>query len=204
MPATTVRPAGHMPVRRLLIALGVSSFVHLLAAGGWTGAPGARNSAAVSPFPLQAWLAGVPDAVPPHAPTPSLPAGQDVLPVAMPPVPPAPSAAPQSAVAPARTAVAGSAPDSRFYLARELDQYPAPLSGLTLDEARGNAAGSVRLWVSIDHAGKVIDAAVIDAEPPGVLEQDARERVLTTRFLPARRDGRPVNSRVLLELRRGA
>ena len=204
MPATTVRPAGHVPVRRLLIALGVSSFVHLLAAGGWTGAPGARNSAAVSPFPLQAWLAGAPDAVTTHAPMPSLPAGQDVLPVEMSPVPPAPSVALQSVVAPARTAVAGSAPDSRFYLARELDQYPVPLSRLALGESRGNAAGSVRLWVSIDHAGKVIDAAVIDAEPPGVLEQDARERVLTTRFLPARRDGRPVNSRVLLELRRGA
>ncbi len=200
MPATTVRPAGHVPVRRLLIALGVSLFVHFLAAGGWAGAPGARNSAAVSPLPLQAWLAGAPDAVTTHAPMPSLPAGQDVLPVEMSPASPAPSAALQSAVAPARTSVADSTPDSRFYLARELDQYPAPLSGLS---PGGPAAGSVRLWVSIDRAGRVVDAAVIDAEPPGVMEQVARERVLTTRFSPARRDGHPVNSRVLLELRHG-
>src|SRR3990167_4015919 len=110
MPAT-VRPAGHVPVRRLLIALGVSSFVHFLVAGGWAGAPGARNSAAVSPLPLQAWLAGAPDAVTTHVPMPSLPAGQDVLPVELSPVPPAPSAALQSAVAPARTSVADTTPD---------------------------------------------------------------------------------------------
>ncbi len=93
----------------------------------------------------------------------------------------------------------------RFYLARELDQYPSPLTALDPGAGtHGSATGSVRLWVSIDQAGQVVDAAVIDADPPGVREQSARELVLATRFLPARRDGRPVKSRVLLVLRHGA
>ena len=92
----------------------------------------------------------------------------------------------------------------RFYLARELDQYPSPLTALVPGAGtHGSATGSVRLWVSIDQAGQVVDAAVIDADPPGVREQSARELVLATRFLPAHRDGRPVKSRVLLVLRHG-
>ena len=92
---------------------------------------------------------------------------------------------------------ADSGPDLRFYLARELDQYPSPLSALHLDN------GSVRLWVSIDQTGRVVEVAVIDADPPGEFETLARERVLATRFAPAWRDGRPVKSRVLLVLGRG-
>jgi len=71
-----------------------------------------------------------------------------------------------------------------------------------LDSGRG--AGSARLWVSIDQTGRVVEAAVIDADPPGEFERLARERVLATLFVPARRDGRPVKSRVLLVLGRGA
>jgi TonB family protein len=201
MPAT-VRPA--VPVRRLLLALGVSSLVHFLVAGGWTGAPGARLPVVTSLSPLQAWLNAMPDPVNAPGSAPSMPAGQDELPVIAAPVTPAPPRIARAAAALAQTRVANSGPDPRFYLARELDQYPAPLTGLDLGEARGNAAGSVRLWVSIDHAGRVVDAVVIDAEPPGALEQAARERVLATRFLPGRRDGHPVKSRVLLDLRRGA
>ncbi len=95
---------------------------------------------------------------------------------------------------------AASGPDLRFYLARELDQYPLPLSTLNL----GNAVGGVRLRVSIDETGRVVDAAVIDTDPSGELERLARERVLATPFAPAWRDGRPVKSRVLLVLGRDA
>jgi len=74
------------------------------------------------------------------------------------------------------------------------------LTSLILDDGRGTAGG-VRLWVSIDQAGRVVDVAVIDADPPGEFERLARERVLATWFVPAERDGRPVKSRILLVLR---
>jgi len=89
-------------------------------------------------------------------------------------------------------------PDPRYYLARELDHYPAPLLPLSLPN---DVFGSIRLWVSVDHAGQVVDAAVIDADPPGLLERPVRDLVLSTRFMPARKNGHPVKSRVLLVLR---
>jgi len=88
--------------------------------------------------------------------------------------------------------------DARYYLARELDHYPAPLVPLGLPN---DAVGSIRLWVSVDRAGQVVDAVVIDAEPPGLLERPVRDLVLATRFTPARKNGHPVKSRVLLVLR---
>lgn len=196
-----------LPVQRLLIALGASLLAHFLIAGGWTGGAGPHYPAVAVP-PLQARLAPGPESA--NAPALDLPASATsaVLPVATPPLPP-----PPPRLRPARPATvvvtkpAGAAPrvtDMRFYLARELDQYPSPLTALDPGAGtQGSATGSVRLWVSIDQAGQVVDAAVIDADPPGVREQSARELVLATRFLPAHRGGRPVKSRVLLVLRYG-
>lgn len=120
----TVRLGGSVPARRLLIALGASLFVHVLVAGGWTGTgtPGAQHPVAASPPPLQAWLGAAPDPVAAPEPVPSLPAGQDVLPVIAAPVLPAPPRIARPAVALAQARVANSGPDPRFYLARELDQ----------------------------------------------------------------------------------
>lgn len=184
-----------VPGRRMLIALGLSLLVHFLMVGGW-GASGAARTTAVA-VPLQARLEPMPAALPALA-------AVDTSPAATAPQPERPvrraaiatSAAAVPELPPAGAAASG--PDLRFYLARELDQYPSPLSVLRLDN------GSVRLWVSIDQAGRVVDAAVIDADPPGELETLARERVLATRFVPAQRDGRPVKSRVLLVLGRGS
>jgi hypothetical protein len=95
-----------------------------------------------------------------------------------------------------------SVPDLHFYQARELDRYPVPLTPLNLQAAAGRA-GSVRLWLSIDHAGNAVDVAVIDADPSGDLASMARESLLATRFMPAVKNERPVKSRILLELRYG-
>lgn len=173
----------------------MSLLVHFLMVGGW-GASATRPPTTII-VPLQARLEPAPVALPPSA-------AADIPLVSAAPhpavssrrTPPASAAVAVVEQSPAGTAASG--PDLRFYLARELDQYPSPLSALRLDN------GSVRLWVSIDQTGRVVDAAVIDADPPGEIERWARERVLATRFVPAQRDGRPVKSRVLLVLGRGA
>ena len=187
------------PRRRMLIALGASLLMHVLLAGGWGSGKGSPASAVV---PLQARLEMISAELPPSAVV-------DIPRVTTAPQPAILSrrASPAAvsvgaAVEPLPGGAAGSGPDLRFYLARELDRYPSPLSALSLDHGRGT--GSVRLWVSIDQAGRVIAAAVIDADPPGEIEHLAHERVLATRFVPAWRDGRPVKSRVLLVLQQGA
>lgn len=186
----------HVAVRRMLIALGASLFLHFLMVGGW-GASGAARTVAIVLVPLQARLEPMPAILPP-------PAEVDTPAVITAPPPGILSrrASPASASAAAVAQSPASGTDPRFYLARELDRYPSPLSALSLDHGRGT--GSVRLWVSIDQAGRVIDAAVIDADPPSEFERLARERVLATRFVPAWRDGRPVKSRILLVLQQGA
>ncbi len=191
-------PPRHLPARRMLIALGVSLFVHFLIIGGWGGSAAARTVAIVL-MPLQARLEPMPAALPPLAEVDTpvvIPAAQLVVPSRR--APQATATAPQL---PAGTVASGT--DPRFYLAREVDRYPSPLSALGLDNGR-EAAGGVRLWVSIDQAGRVVDVVVIEADPPGEFERLTRERVLATRFMPAWRDGRPVKSRVLLVLLRGA
>jgi TonB family protein len=104
--------------------------------------------------------------------------------------------------APLKAAAGAGVPDPRFYQARELDRYPAPLAPLNLQAAAG-LSGSVRLWLSIDLTGNVVDVSVADADPSGALESRARESLLATRFMPAMKNERPVKSRILLELRYG-
>jgi len=198
-----------VPARRILIALSVSLLAHFLLVG-YRGGSGAAHTAAIVLKPLQARLEWMPEALPPPAeadmPPLITPVTTPVTALVTTPPPPVisprrlPVAAPVAAVEPLSASAAASGPDLRFYLARELDRYPSPLTTLSLDDGRGTAGG-VRLWVSIDQAGRVVDVAVIDADPPGEFERLARERVLATWFVPAERDGRPVKSRILLVLR---
>lgn len=191
---SAILPHG-VPGRRMLIALGLSLLAHFLMVSGW-GAPGTERTTAVV-VPLQARLEPMPAALPPSVVVNIPPVSDAPLPaVSVRRTSPANVTAAVVRQSPAGTVA--SAPDLRFYLARELDRYPSPLSALRLDK------GSVRLWVSIDQDGRVVDAAVIDADPPDGIERWARERVLATRFVPAQRDGLPVKSRVLLVLGGGA
>lgn len=195
----------NVPARRIRIALGASLLAHFLLIGNWGGS-GALHTVATVLTPLQARLEWMPEALPPPAETEipllttavTTPVATVLRPAAS--SPRLPATAPVAAVEPSPAGASANGPDLRFYLARELDQYPSPLSALSLDDGRGTAGG-VRLWVSIDQAGRVVDVAVIDADPPGEFERMARERVLAMRFVPARRDGRPVKSRILLVMR---
>jgi len=183
--------------RRLLIALGASLLVHYLIAGGWNGSGGAQRAAVVPPLQARLEPRDQPTIEPVFSATPDATV-RLVPPLAAARRRPA-AAAPRPAVPQAGTDFSNGS-DNRFYLARELDEYPAPLAPLHLP----GAAGSVRLWVSIDRAGQVVDVAVADAEPPDMFEQRARDLVLATQFAPARKAGYPVKSRVLLVLRYGS
>ena len=198
---STVLPR-HWSWRRLLVAFGASILVHVLIADGWRPSGGARQDAAV-PLQLQARLEEplvVPAAERPDIPLE--PARATSLARVPPPVeratPPASAAAGRPSTAGAGVAV----PDPRFYPARELDRYPVPLAPLDLAIATAGP-GSVRFWLSIDLEGKVVDAAVVDADSSAAWVAMAREYLLASRFAPAMRDERPVKSRVLLELRYG-
>jgi hypothetical protein len=113
--------------------------------------------------------------------------------------------APPSAVIPEVQSPASSdtaIPDSRFYSARELDRFPAPVTPLELRSGTGRA-GSVRVRIGIDLAGRVVEVEVVDGDPSGVLQIYAREQLQAVRFLPGLKDDRPVRSRILLELQYG-
>ena len=49
----------------------------------------------------------------------------------------------------------------------------------------------------------VDDVSVVEAEPPGVFEGDARRAFLGARFNPALKDGRAVKARVLVHVSYG-
>lgn len=191
------------PWRRLLPALGASVLVHVLVVEGWRPSGGASQSGAM-PVQLQARLETTEFPAMPDPDPPDIPLGPDrnrpVAGMQMRAPRITPSAVPQAPDTPLPAGAGATVPDLRFYQARELDRYPAPLAPLNLRAAAGRA-GSVRLWLSIDRAGNVVDVAVVDADPSGELESMARESLLATRFMPAVKNERPVKSRILLELR---
>lgn len=174
---------GQVPGGRFRLALGLSVLAHVLLAGSWGGGGGGT---VVLQGPLQARL----DAAPAMA--------SDAV-FADEPV------AATMRVQPERSRTGGDRPvpaaavpgsdaagaDPRFYLARELDQYPA-----APELGQAAAVAHVRVWVGIDQQGRVVDVAPAD---PGHPVADVRERLLAVRFVPARKDGRPVKSRVLME-----
>ena len=106
--------------------------------------------------------------------------------------------APAVIVAAAPSAAIAVPVDLVYYAARELDVYPMPLSALTPPQAP--EAGRVQLLTMIDETGAVTAAEVFDAEPMGRFDSDAVAIVSAVRFSPARKDGVPVRSRVLIEL----
>ncbi|HZP91280.1 MAG TPA: energy transducer TonB [Burkholderiales bacterium] len=117
---------------------------------------------------------------------------------------PAP-AAPATETTPSPPPLEGSpALDLHYYAAGELDVYPVPRAPLTvaLPAAAGRSAieGWVRLLVQIDETGSVGSAEVHDAQPPEIFDAAALEAVRGARFVPARKDGKEVRSRLMLEL----
>lgn len=189
MATTAWNPAlpRHWPWRRLLLAIGISVLVHYLIADSWRSSGGTPPAVAVLPqlqarVALPAELLSAPASE--HQDIPSDPAQAQPLAKAMVQAPRATPPAPALPEVP-RTPGAGAAvPDQRFYLARDLDQYPAPLVPLNLPAVAGRS-GSVRLWLNIDRDGNVVDVSVVNADPSAALETMVREYLLANRFVPA-------------------
>ena len=95
-------------------------------------------------------------------------------------------------------------PDPTVYTARDLDSYPKPLTPLNFDRLADRdavlAPPEVRLELLIDELGIVGEVAFDGPRLPGSLATQLRAVVTSTRFVPARRNGRAVRSRVMLSV----
>ena len=98
----------------------------------------------------------------------------------------------------AEALVALRSSDPTYYPARELDAYPHPARPLELERPPG--ADSIRLLLLIDEHGIVNDISLVEAGAAGRLDDALRAELAATRFVPARKDGRDVKSRVLLSV----
>lgn len=111
-----------------------------------------------------------------------------------------PAASQSTPVPPAETvhaaarAEAEAGADSRVYTARELDRFPQPLQPLPRWQGE-----SLRLWLTIDARGHVVDLAAATGALP--MDPQWRERIAGVLFSPAMREERAVRARILLELR---
>lgn len=103
-----------------------------------------------------------------------------------------------------RGASLAEAPDLTYYSARQLDIYPAISTALDLritdKAAAAGITGRALILVLIDHTGAVDDVSVVEAEPTGYFEDEARRAFMSVRFTPALRNGRAVKSRVLVHI----
>ena len=95
--------------------------------------------------------------------------------------------------------------DPTYYPAKQLDVYPQPLAPVRLDypdsAASARIDGRLLVLLLIDEFGMVNDASVVEAQPEGYFEEAALAVFRSARFSPAQRQGRPVKSRVLLQVK---
>jgi len=129
----------------------------------------------------------------------------------VPTVKPLPAVVPQKPRAPAATGLSPEsnaaatlalpqALDPTYYSARDLDTYPRPAAPLELDRIAADAGTSIRLTLLIDEGGSVNEIKLVEPAAPGPLQEAVRGALAATRFIPGRKDGRAVKSRVLLDV----
>lgn len=95
--------------------------------------------------------------------------------------------------------------DPTYYPAKQLDVYPQPLTAIRLDypesAAKARVDGRLLVLLLIDEFGVVNDASVVEAQPAGYFEDAALAVFRSARFSPAQKQGHPVKSRVLLQVK---
>ncbi len=95
--------------------------------------------------------------------------------------------------------------DTTWYEARQLDISPRAAQPINpvypLEAARRGIEGTVKLLLRVDEYGVVQDVQVMEGEPPGIFDQSAVEAFRTGKFLPARKDGRPVRAQIYIRVR---
>lgn len=86
--------------------------------------------------------------------------------------------------------------DTNWYLARQVDKHPKAIGSVrpVYPEAaqRDDIEGTLKLKLRIDDLGRVQDAEVVEATPPGIFDEAALSAFRKARFQPAMKDGRPV------------
>lgn len=86
--------------------------------------------------------------------------------------------------------------DTTWYLARQVDVHPRAIGRIEPaypEEARRrNQEGTLKLMLKIDELGRVKEAEVVEAQPPGMFDEAALAAFRNARFQPAMKDGRPV------------
>jgi TonB family protein len=99
-------------------------------------------------------------------------------------------------------------PIQRYYRTRELDVRPGIMTRVEPDypepAARRLVAGSVRIELYIDEAGRVERVQTLQADPPGYFEESTQRAFLAARFTPGMKDGRPVKVKIRLEVKFGS
>lgn len=94
--------------------------------------------------------------------------------------------------------------DLTYYGVREVDVLPRALYEIVPDypeEAeRQRVSGKVRLQLKLEADGRVVDAEVVHASPPGVFDDAAIKAFRAAHFVPALKSGRPVRALVMIEV----
>jgi hypothetical protein len=93
------------------------------------------------------------------------------------------------------------APDPNYYDARDLDVYPQLATALDLPRLSPTAEidRGVLLRVQIDEHGAIERIDFVEADPPAKVDV-VRRAFMAVRFIPARRNGRAVKSRILVRV----
>ena len=177
--------------RRLVLALAASAAMHLCIAA-WLLAPAPRPAPA-SGYTISARLAPEEQVAPVRSQLPDLRPAARLRETQERP----PTAVSTTDEVPARL----TASEAPYYPAADLDVFPMPLEPLRLQrlqDALGNAAG-IRALVKIDEHGNVRDVEIAGAGRQS--QEELRALLVAARFTPARKDGRAVNSRIVLDIR---
>lgn len=95
--------------------------------------------------------------------------------------------------------------DERYLLSSEIDVRAQPVRMPVLiypeHAQQMKIDGLVRLRVYIGKSGKIDAVDIVAANPPGVFEDAALKALLSTSFTPAQKNGRPVKSQKLIEIK---
>lgn len=206
------------PDRALLFAVAVSALAHLAIVSGvpvrapaGSAAPGTvlhatLASAGAEVDPKNTASTDSPTVVaeparPQQIPAPS-PVAEPEPPAPPPAIAPA-SAGPEAVEGPPALEMPQIA-DPEFYPSRLLDVYPKPMADVPLSYPAGaessDTSGTVTLLLLIDELGMVVEATVVEADPPGHFEQAAIDAFRNLLFAPGQRQGRPVKSRLVVEV----
>jgi protein TonB len=212
--AASVPGADPGGLRRLAFALGASLLVHAWLMWGVPVRP-PRTPAGEGGAGLKARIVVAQKADREAVPEPLARPGRipapdprpEPAPVAEPPPPEPPAAAePAPLTPPAEPPAALELPvpgQPDFFPVRMLDVLPRPVEEVPLvypESAGGDQSGTVTLLLLIDELGMVVEASVLEADPPGVFDLAAVEAFRGTLFVPGQRDGRPVRSRLVVQV----